>query len=337
MIKLTHFIFVAIFLSFSASAFSQTVTFESAKANYDAGNYQKALEDFAGLSNEENFKNDANVWNYLGLSYRALRKSGKSKDSFVKALTLAPNNIDIRFNYAVLLSELGNSDAKDELETVLKNEPDRLDALYMRASAYIGENKIDKANEDAKHMIQISPKSVSGYIILSKALEREMNIRIITERSSAKKEINYLRRSADSFESGIQACGNCPDLSVFQDQLGKTRKFLSLIEGPKADKSQAPQTKNKVNENSQFKIIKNQRPNYTDLARSKGIEGKVIVMAQFGASGKVENVIVYNALGYGLDVEAIKSAYGIKFRPEVENGRPVTIMKKVEYMFTIAQ
>jgi hypothetical protein len=65
------------------------------------------------------------------------------------------------------------------------------------------------------------------------------------------------------------------------------------------------------------------------------VEGKVILMVLFGSSGKIEKLIVFKALGFGLDIEAIRAANGIEFLPETKNGKPISSMKIIEYNFTI--
>ena len=70
-------------------------------------------------------------------------------------------------------------------------------------------------------------------------------------------------------------------------------------------------------------ILSVPRPAYTDQARTKKIEGDVLVQVVFTASGQVQVLRVVRGLGYGLDESAEQAARQIRFRPAEEDGRPV--------------
>jgi len=336
MIKLTHFIFVAIFLSFSASAFSQTVTFESAKANYDAKEYEKAVEDFKTLSKTD--KNNAIVWNYLGLSYRAIDEGKKSVSAFKKAISLAPANNSIRFNYAFMLSETGSSKALKEIEIILAADPKQKETIYLRAMTYLRQGKFDKAKADSERLIELDPSSIDGYLIALTIREREINARIIERHSTAFKEISFFKEIVDLLEKGSKLCGDCKDHKAFEYQLGIRQKLLEQIEKMDNDyqaSTTIPSPPGEKLEDKQFTIISKPRAFYTNVARNKGISGTVKILVLFGSSGQIEGAILKNSIGGGLDENALTAARQIKFTPRIEDGKPITIMRTVEYSFTI--
>jgi TonB family protein len=84
-----------------------------------------------------------------------------------------------------------------------------------------------------------------------------------------------------------------------------------------------------------LRILTKSRPNYTDKARQNGISGTVTLYVLFGANGKILNALPVKTLGYGLDEEAVKAARRITFEPKTENGKPVSVVKLVQYSFTI--
>jgi len=45
--------------------------------------------------------------------------------------------------------------------------------------------------------------------------------------------------------------------------------------------------------------------------------------------------LVVKPLGFGLDEEAVKAARKIKFQPATKDGKPVSIVKRVQYSFSI--
>lgn len=72
------------------------------------------------------------------------------------------------------------------------------------------------------------------------------------------------------------------------------------------------------------------RPQYTDEARSAGVEGKVRVEITIGPDGDVSSARVVSGLGHGLDEAALTAAKRMHFTPSMRCGKPV------ESKFTIA-
>ncbi len=91
-----------------------------------------------------------------------------------------------------------------------------------------------------------------------------------------------------------------------------------------------------------FTILSKPKPSYTDAARTKGVEGKVVLKVTFLASGEIGDVVYIKESSkkkkltkYGLVEKAMEAAKNIKFTPQMENGNPVTVSKNVEYNFDI--
>jgi periplasmic protein TonB len=72
------------------------------------------------------------------------------------------------------------------------------------------------------------------------------------------------------------------------------------------------------------------RPQYTDDARSAGVEGKVRVEITIGPDGEVTSAHVVSGIGHGLDEAALTAAKRMKFSPSMRCG------KTVESKFTIS-
>jgi TonB family protein len=75
---------------------------------------------------------------------------------------------------------------------------------------------------------------------------------------------------------------------------------------------------------------------YTDEARRLGIEGEVLVEVVFLSSGQVKVEGVSKGLGHGLDEAAIRAAQQIRFKPALQDGRPVDFPATVHIVFQIA-
>lgn len=89
-------------------------------------------------------------------------------------------------------------------------------------------------------------------------------------------------------------------------------------------------------ERTPVEILHKPRPSYTDQARQLRIEGEVKLRVVFAANGELRIVGVSAGLGYGLDEAAIAAAQKIRFRPALENGRPVDEPAIVTIEFKLA-
>lgn len=88
-------------------------------------------------------------------------------------------------------------------------------------------------------------------------------------------------------------------------------------------------------EDAALRIVSKPRPGYTEAARTENVEGSVILRVTFLASGKIGEVTPVKPLPFGLTEKAIEAANEIKFEPAMNNGRPVSVTKQVEYSFSI--
>jgi TonB family protein len=83
-------------------------------------------------------------------------------------------------------------------------------------------------------------------------------------------------------------------------------------------------------------ILFKPKPDYTQEARSKKIEGEVLVRVLFTAGGEVRVLEVVRGLGHGLDENALRAAQQIKFKPALKDGQPVDSTATVHIVFQLA-
>lgn len=76
-------------------------------------------------------------------------------------------------------------------------------------------------------------------------------------------------------------------------------------------------------------------PRYTHTARQKGTTGTVTLRITFGAGGHIEKIVELSGLENGLTEEAVKVARLIRFLPQQEDNKPVTVEKVLQYTFSI--
>ena len=83
-------------------------------------------------------------------------------------------------------------------------------------------------------------------------------------------------------------------------------------------------------------ILSKPTPSYTDEARSKRIEGEVLLEVVFEASGRLRVVRVVRGLGHGLDENAVRAAEQIRFKPALRDGQPSDSTAVVHIIFQLA-
>jgi TonB family protein len=84
-----------------------------------------------------------------------------------------------------------------------------------------------------------------------------------------------------------------------------------------------------------LKVISKQRPNYTEEARQNNVQGTVRLRVTFLASGQIGAISTISGLPDGLTEQAIAAARQIQFEPAKRNGQPISVVKTVEYSFTL--
>ena len=101
-----------------------------------------------------------------------------------------------------------------------------------------------------------------------------------------------------------------------------------------------------VNQTSADSIQKTSKPNDTPVKildkpkapRTDGqdcSQGKVVLSVQFLDSGEIGEISVISGLTKSLTNSSIEAARKIKFVPATKNGKPVSVTKPVEYVFTV--
>jgi protein TonB len=77
------------------------------------------------------------------------------------------------------------------------------------------------------------------------------------------------------------------------------------------------------------------KPDYTDEARRRGIEGDVLIEIVVRRDGSVGNVRLLQGLGAGLDQRAMDAVRQWRFRPAERFGTPVDVMVEVAVEFKL--
>lgn len=76
-------------------------------------------------------------------------------------------------------------------------------------------------------------------------------------------------------------------------------------------------------------------PEFSEEARKAKISGNVLVNLWVDRTGRVTHVSVLKGLGMGLDEKAIEAVKQFRFKPAMENGKPVTVEMNIDVNFQI--
>ncbi len=74
---------------------------------------------------------------------------------------------------------------------------------------------------------------------------------------------------------------------------------------------------------------------FSEEARKAKVSGNVLVYLQVDPTGKPTHIRVIRGIGMGLDEKAIEAVSQYKFKPAMENGKPVTVEMNIEVNFNI--
>jgi TonB family protein len=136
--------------------------------------------------------------------------------------------------------------------------------------------------------------------------------------------------ASTGFGNGVAvgSTGGAPHGTVKQGGFGD--------EGAVAAAPRVKQTASTAGRTTPVEIISKPRPQYTDEARTKKIEGEVLLQVVFTASGEVRVQRVVQGLGYGLEDSAQNAARQIRFKPAQQDGQPVDSTAIVHIVFELA-
>jgi TonB family protein len=80
-------------------------------------------------------------------------------------------------------------------------------------------------------------------------------------------------------------------------------------------------------------LIYKVEPEYTEEAKSAGLQGTVVLYAEVSPEGRAMNIRVVRGLGLGLDEKAIEAIRKWRFRPGTKDGSPIPVATTIEVNF----
>lgn len=82
-------------------------------------------------------------------------------------------------------------------------------------------------------------------------------------------------------------------------------------------------------------LLNRPMPSYTQAARDDKVEGAIMLRVLVDPDGSVKQVRVVRGLPDGLDEQAVKAAYQMRFRPAMKDGKPVAYWVSTQVEFNL--
>lgn len=323
---------IALIVAFANFTFAQTERDRGIDL-YKQGKNKEALAVLERVSKQKESGADAAVWNYLGLAYLDDGEIKKGRKALEKAAKISPQDSNVRTNlaYAHLLGGKLNN-AQEEINKAINLNPQNFAAYYIRGTVFLHQRKFQDALADTDKTITINPNYSLAYALKSDVLIGQFGNRVAGG-STAKSEAEFLKQSVEALENCLKNCQNDSNRKILQEKLETVRVFYDYFSRETTDT--ISQTLTVDPNTTPLKILSKPRASYTDKARQAGISGTITLAVLFAADGRISQIIVLEGLGYGLDKEAVEAARQIKFTPLIKDGKPVSVVKQVQYSFTI--
>ncbi len=300
---------------------------------YQQGKNKEAIAVIENAAKQDEFKNDAELWNYAGLAYIANDDNKKARKALEKAVKLQPESSAFHSNLAYVYLSLRKIDhSQKEAEKALQIDPKNMFAYYVMGIANLWEGKLDEALINADKILAVDPAFARGHILKSDVLIARLGKRV-ADGGSVKDEIDLLKQSVDSLENGVKNAAVGADLKMLEEKLEGMKAFYNYydrarVSSPGAVPSIDPGT-------TPLKILRKPRAVYTDNARGALAQGAIRIAVLFGANGKIQHILMIKRIGYGLDESALNAARQIEFVPQMKDGKPISVVKLVEYNFSL--
>jgi TonB family protein len=291
---------------------------------YKQGNNESAILALSNAVKKDKF--DAEAWYYLGLAFKVSGDAKGARKAFEQVVKLRPNFIEAHTGLSYSLLQLKKyKEAVAEAELALKVKPDQEVAQFVIGAVNLRENSYSAAARHAEAALKTKPNYPPALLLKSQALYR-LYLTESPSPSTAAKRRELIREAASALEQYIRTQPNDKDIAVWREQLETIRTHTV-----------DPRTYENVFKGSEVTtkaVVKSKpEPLYTQLAKSNGVTGTVILRAIFASDGTVRDIRAIQGLPDGLTETSIAAARKIKFVPATKDGKPVSMYIELQYNF----
>ena len=320
---------LAVLTFFSSATVSAQSGLDRAVALYNEGKYSESITILSAQKKID--KNNATVWNLLGLNYVKTRDLKEARKAFKKAVRLRPDDVTLRGNLAtVYLAEGKYSEATKEYDKILKLDPNDTAAYYYRGTAWHNKARNREAVDDAEKSISLDPTFAPPVFLKMDAIMAEL-FSDLPKNAQEDRVIAMVASARESLNKCLSVCKGSDKTEINRrlESLKAAEDYLLRPFRPD------PYPVNSNSERTEITILSKPRPGYTDSARQSNTTGEIVLLVEFRSDGKIGFIGVLKGLPHGLTEQAILAAKRIRFTPAAVDGRPVTVVKTVQFNFSI--
>lgn len=320
------FIFITLILISTISIFAQKERDKGVEF-YNNGDYESAIK-YLSLVESVN-KKDGDFWYLLGMAYFKLSQFNWSRIALEKAVKLKPQNSEFRTNLAFANLKANRlKQAEKDAKKAIKLDAKNAVAYYIRGLIFLQKGKFDNAIADADQAIIFDKSKENSYLLKSDAILYKFGIEY-NKGAELTKIFEPLERSIENLETCI---ANCTDISaLIKTKLDDSRIFYDYF----VEQKKLENHSNDDSNITQLSLIKKPRANYTDAARQNQIQGTINLAVFFSGDGNTKKILALTRLRHGLTEQSIAAAQEIKFTPQMKDGKPVSVVKIVQYTFIL--
>lgn len=315
------------------SSSSQTAPKHKGIEMYEQGKYAEAVTILDSASKGSAYKSDSEIWNHLGLAYLEVSEPKKAVKAFEKTVKINAANSIYRTNLAyAYLTNRQQDKARSQTDKAIELDPTNTAAYNLRGRFNLSDGRLDLAERDAAKMIEIDPTFPPGYTLRADVLVAQYGKKV-SAGAEVPDEISLLEQAVETLEIGAKKSVGQKGHQNLSDSLDGTRALFAHFSKPKPVTVPVPVAPEPGV--TPFKILSKPPARYTSEARSAGIEGTIRMAVTLGADGRIKHALVLKGLGYGLDEVTTAAARQIKFEPKKVDGKPVTAVVRLEYVFNL--
>lgn len=316
-------------------AFSQGTQSEKAKGIefYKAAKYGEAI--IALKEAAKTSSNDIEVWYFLGASYLDSDKLKEAEKAFKRALEINASDSQTHAGLAYCYLLKNKSDlAKEEAEKAIKANKNNPMGYYALGVISLRNRIFSAAYEHAKKAIQLNPKLPGPYVLKSEALVGSFAQQSGTVVKPPGMRNELLKEAIADLEKYLETANNSKSIKYYQERLESLKFFWGYYK-EKADNAALADasTGDLQDKITPLKVISKPSPPYTPEARRADVNGSLRLLVGFSADGTIKHIIAISYLGFGLDEQAVEAAKRIKFEPATKDGKPISVVKTLEYNF----
>ena len=284
--------------------------------------------------------NNPEAWHYLGMAQIAVGDSKAATKSFRQAIKLRPDFAAPRIGLASLLVRAGKlRDAAHEAEQARINEPQNKDAHYIVAEVRLSEGNPKEALAAIDTAIKLDGNFQEAWLLKSLAWVGLFRKEVSEHRKNQDSKLSgrqdydpykHLKESAVSLEMYLNLNQSPAEKAFWNEQLETMRFYAKWSEGRKNSPKIQP-----MDISLRPTITYKERAQYTPEARAAGIVGAVEMMVVYQDDGQIKHILVLQGLSHGLTPQAVRAARRIKFIPAVKDGKPVSVVGRIEFNFSL--